>query len=74
MPGVFRIFKAADVGAIVDSEEEMKAFARQHGPGRYRVDQHTLDPFPGSNAKARAWGSVIHLRDGEVILDPIPWP
>jgi hypothetical protein len=42
-------------------------------PGRIgiRVDEHSLDPFPGTKVSARAWGNVIHHKDGEVVLDPI---
>jgi hypothetical protein len=28
----------------------------------------------GSTAKARAWGTIVHLPNGKVVLDPIPWP
>jgi hypothetical protein len=41
-------------------------FAREHGPGRYDVDEHSLDPFPGSNVTAGAWGKVMHDKDGQV--------
>jgi len=54
----------------VDSEQALELFARDHGPGRYEVDEHSLDPFEGSNAKARAWGMVIHEPDGRVALKP----
>ena len=58
---------------ILDSIESLEAFAREHGPGRYDVDEHSLDPFPGTKVSARAWGKVIHHQDGQVVLDPIPW-
>jgi hypothetical protein len=69
----FRISNAPDVGDILDSVEALTAFARDHGPGRYDVDEHSLDPFRGSKVSARAWGKVIHYQDGYVALDPIPW-
>jgi hypothetical protein len=47
MTDVYRISKGPDVGNILDSIESLEAFARDHGPGRYDVDQHSLDPFPG---------------------------
>jgi hypothetical protein len=59
-----------DVGAIVDSEERLELFARQHGQGRYQVDEHRSDPFPKSNCSARAWGTVIHQPDGRIALKP----
>jgi hypothetical protein len=50
------------IGDVVDSVEALPAFARDRGLGRYDVDEHSLDPFPGSNVSARAWGKVIHYR------------
>jgi hypothetical protein len=40
------------MGAFVDSVESLEAFARDHGPGRYDVDEHSLDVFPSSNRAA----------------------
>ena len=40
-----------DVGDILDSIESLEAFARDHGPGRYDVDEHSLDPFPGQRSR-----------------------
>jgi hypothetical protein len=71
---VYRISKGRDVGDILDSVEALETFARSHGKGRYDVDEHFLDPFPGTNVAARAWGKVIHRQDGQVVLDPICWP
>ena len=68
----YRISKGLDVGDIVDSIESLQAFARDHGPGRYVVDEHSLEPFPGTKSSARGWGSLIHYQDGYVALDPIP--
>jgi len=73
MTRVSRISKGPDVGDFFDSSEALSAFARDHGPGRYDVDEHSLDAFPGSNVSAEAWGKVIHHQDGQVVLDPIPW-
>ena len=74
MTRAFRITKGPNVGDILDSIESLEAFARDHGPGRYDVDEHSLEPFAGTKVLARAWGKVIHHQDGQVILDPIPWP
>jgi hypothetical protein len=73
MTHVYRISKGLDVGDIVDSIESLQAFARDNCPGRYLVDEHSLDPLPGTKSSAKAWGSVIHYQDGYVALDPIPW-
>jgi len=73
MSRCFRISKGPDDGDILDSIEALPAFAKEHGPGRYGVDVHSLDAFPGSKVSARAWGKLIHHQDGQVVLDPIPW-
>jgi len=73
MTHVYRISKGPDLGDIHDSIEALPAFARDHDPGRYDVDEHSLDPFLGTKVSARAWGKVIHHKDGQVVLDPIPW-
>jgi hypothetical protein len=43
----------------VNSIEALEAFARDHSPGCFDVDEQSLEAFDGSNAKARAWGTVI---------------
>jgi hypothetical protein len=60
MTHVYRVYKAQ----ILDSIESVKALARYHGPGRYDVDEHSLDPFSGTKFSARSWGKVIHDQDG----------
>jgi hypothetical protein len=73
MPHTYRITKSPEVGDIVDSVDALKLFAREHGQGRYEVDEHSLEPFPGTKVTARAWGKVIHHKDGQVVMDQIPW-
>ncbi|MGO9919582.1 MAG: hypothetical protein ACLQIB_33405 [Isosphaeraceae bacterium] len=60
MPHIYSIAKSPEVGDIVESLDELEPFAREHDPGRYNVDEHSLDPFPGTKVLARAWGKVIH--------------
>jgi hypothetical protein len=72
-PHFYRILKGPDIGDVVDSIRALEAFAREHGPGRYHVDEYALEPFPGSNLTARIWGSVIHQEDGHIVLDAIDW-
>jgi hypothetical protein len=73
MPHIYRITMSPEVGDIVDSIDALKSFAKDNGPGLYTVDEHSLDPFPGTNVTARSWGKVIHYEDGYVAIDPIPW-
>ena len=67
---IYRITKGPDVGDLVDTEQDIEEFTLDHGPGRYHVDEHSLEPFEGSNAKARGWGTMIHQPDGRVTLKP----
>jgi hypothetical protein len=70
MTHVYRISKGPNVGDILDSIESLEAFARDHGPGRYHVDEHSLNPFPGRKVSARAWGTIIHQPNGRIALKP----
>jgi hypothetical protein len=72
MPHIYRITKSPEVGEIVGSVDALKSFAKEHGSGRYEVDEHSLEPFPGTKFTARAWGKIIHHEDGYVAMDPIP--
>jgi hypothetical protein len=73
MSCVYRVSKSPDVGEVVDSVPAVEAFAREHGPGRYHVDEHAAQFLAGSKSSARAWGTVIHQKDGQVVLEPQPW-
>ena len=46
MSRVYRITKSLDIGDTLDSIESVEAFARDHGPGRYDVDEHWPRPVP----------------------------
>jgi hypothetical protein len=70
MTHIYRISKGPDIGDILDSIESLEAFARNHRPGRYDVDEHSLDPFPGTKVSARAWGAVIHQPNGRIEVKP----
>jgi hypothetical protein len=70
MTHLYSISKGADVGEVLDSVESLEAYARDHGPGRYDVYEHSLEPFPATKGSARAWGKVIHQPDGRVALKP----
>jgi hypothetical protein len=69
----FRVSKGPEVADILNSIESFEAFARSHGPGRYQVDEHSLDPSPGTKVSARAWGKVNHHQDGRIAIEPHPW-
>jgi hypothetical protein len=73
MPPIYRITMSPEIGDVVDSLEAAASFAKEHGPGCYDVDEHSLDPFPGTNVTALAWGKVIHDKDGQVVTDAIAY-
>jgi hypothetical protein len=73
MPHIYRITKSPKIGRIVGSIEALELFAKENGPGRYDVDEHSSHPFAGTNVTAPAWGKVIHHQNGQVVMDPIPW-
>jgi hypothetical protein len=74
VPPRLRIVRGPDIRYILDSIGSLDPFAREHGPGRYDVDEHSLDPFPGTNCPQGRCGKVTGHQDGQVVLDPIPWP
>jgi hypothetical protein len=39
---------------LLDTIESLEAFARSHGPGRYDVDEHSLDPSRRTRVLDRA--------------------
>jgi hypothetical protein len=73
MSFVYRVTKSPRVGEVVDSISAVEAFGRDHGPGRYHVDEHAAESLPGSRSSARSWGTVIHHKDGQVMLETLPW-
>jgi hypothetical protein len=46
---VYRITNGPEVGDLVDSIEALEAFAREHGPWRYNVDEHSLAVATGQD-------------------------
>jgi hypothetical protein len=71
MTGRFRGATDSTIGDVLHLAESLEAFTRDHDPVRYDVDEHSDDPFPGTNISARASGKLIHHRDGKVEHDPI---
>jgi hypothetical protein len=71
--GEYRVTKSIEAGEVVDSIPAVEAIVRENGQGRYHADEHAAELLPGSKDSARAWGAVIHNKDGEVVLEPHPW-
>jgi hypothetical protein len=72
MPHVHSISEGPNVGDILDSIESLEAFVRNHGPGRYHVDEIGSDLLPSGHTSRRR-GIVIPKPDGTVIVDCDPW-
>ena len=72
MPHIYRITNGPDLGDIVQAVDDLKAFARAHGPGCYHIDEITSDPLPSGHT-SRRWGLAISHPDGSVELEPDPW-
>jgi hypothetical protein len=57
----------------MDSTEAAESFAREHGPGRYDVDEIGCDPLPCGHTSQRL--GVVITRPGETVkVDRDPWP
>ena len=55
-----------------DSQEGIKRIIEGLGPGRYRVDEISSDPFPSGHTSKR-WGVKIKHGDWCVTIDRDPW-
>jgi hypothetical protein len=64
----YHISNEAHVGGIVQTIDAIGAFARDHGPGCYVVNQHFPDPLHDSVELSKAWGKAIHHPDGKVVI------
>jgi hypothetical protein len=49
MSRVYRVSKGQEVGEVVDSIKAIEAFARDHGPGWYHVDERAAEYLPGDS-------------------------
>ena len=55
MPSIYRVSRSGQQPITdVDTVEAVEAVVRARGPGRYDVDEHSLDPFPGTHVFAVA--------------------
>jgi len=55
--------------------DELTEAGREHGPGRYHVDEFAAaGETLASGHTCRQWGTIIHQADGTIIPKPNPWP
>jgi len=64
----YHVSNEAGAGGIVQTVDAIGAFARDHGPGCYVVDEHFPNPLDDSVDSSRVWGKVIHHLDGKVVI------
>jgi hypothetical protein len=57
-------------GFDADASEKARDILAGERPDHYDVDEHSTDPFPGTKIPARARGTVIGQKHGQVILEP----
>jgi hypothetical protein len=70
----FHISNDAHIDGVVQTIEAIGAFARDHGPGRYVVNEHYPDPLQDSFNSSKVWGEVIHHLDGKIAIRIAPTP
>ena len=70
---VFRIVdRDGEIVADADGLAGVNEIVRRAPPGRYHVDEISVDPLPSGHT-ARRWGFAIRPEDGRVILDTDSW-
>lgn len=70
---VFRIVnRDGEMLADADSLDGVTEPVRNAPPGRYHIDEISVEPLPSGHT-ARSCGFAIHHDDGRVILDPDRW-
>src|ERR1700733_14056876 len=70
----FHISNDAHIDGVVQTIEAIGAFARDHGPGRYVVNEHYPNPLHDSFNSSKVWGEVIHHLDGKIAIRIAPTP
>ena len=71
---MFRISRNGQEPIVnADTVEEIEPVIRASEPGCYHVDELPAKPFPSGHT-SRRWGIGIKKADGEVVIEPDPWP
>jgi len=72
---MFRVIREPDCSAMASSPEEVAQTLRHSRPGPYVVEEVTpAGELLRSGHSCRRWGTAIRHPDGQVTLDPDPWP
>jgi hypothetical protein len=72
---VIRIMRGQVYQTIAAGPDDIAHVLRHAEPGRYVVEEvSAAGKFLASGHSCRRWGSAIRHPDGQVTLDPDPWP
>jgi hypothetical protein len=72
---MFRIIRGQDYHTTVATTEEIASAVRDERPGRFIVEEvSSAGRLLPSGHSCRRWGTAIRHPDGQVTLDPDPWP
>lgn len=72
---MFRIIKDPDHLTSAASPDEIRQVLRHSPPGHYAVEEVSpAGELLPSGHSCRRWGIATRNEDGQVILDPDPWP
>jgi hypothetical protein len=72
---MFRIIREPDYYATAASPDDIAQALRHARPGRFVVEEVSpAGQLLPSGHSCRRWGTAIRHPDGQVILDPDPWP
>ena len=72
---MFRILKDPDYLETADTVHEVRESLTDVPPGRYAIEEVTAaGDLLRSAHSCRRWGIATRDADGEVTLDPDPWP
>jgi hypothetical protein len=72
---MYRIIREPNDYATAASPDEIAQAIRHARPGRFVVEEvSAAGQLLPSGYSCRRWGTVINHSDGQVTLDPDPWP
>jgi hypothetical protein len=72
---MFRIIKSLDDQTTVESINEVAQVLTHAPSGRYAIEEvSSAGGLLGSGQPCRRWGVAIRRGNGQVKLDPDPWP
>jgi hypothetical protein len=72
---MFRIIRGQDYFTMVASPDEIADVIQRAKPGRYTIEEVSrAGELLPSGHSCRRWATAIRHSNGQVTLDPDPWP